>query len=216
MKLSGLERVEKSSKIMATKSVTEEITEQKMVHDKKEQTIVNCWRSMRKKPKCIVFDLDYTIWPFMVDAHLLPPFRYCSNAQDIIDHRGRKIILYEDIQAIIRTLKNVCFQMDEEKRFLAIASRATALTEARQILAMFDLIDHFDSIQIYSGTKQKHFRSIKAELKLAAFTDILFFDDNKSNLAQIQTLGSTCQQVRRHYGLNLNEFCEGLRKFNSK
>lgn len=185
---------------------------------KKEETIVHNWKSLNNKPKCIVFDLDYTVWPFIIDSQLLPPFRRENNQPNghIFDHNKRKVTLYEDIELIVKTLKEKCFKIDDDcARFLAIASRSTVHNQAVELLEMFGLFHYFDSIQIYSGSKQKHIKTIRNDLKLEKFSDILFFDDNKSNLEQTQALGLVGHQVRRHYGLSLNDFYLGLKKFNN-
>ncbi|KAJ8968597.1 hypothetical protein NQ317_004413 [Molorchus minor] len=49
-----------------------------------------------KKPKLIVFDLDYTLWPFWVDTHVSPPFRKVSNGS-IVDNYGSQIKCYPQV-----------------------------------------------------------------------------------------------------------------------
>jgi magnesium-dependent phosphatase 1 len=180
----------------------------------KEKLIIKCWNELKHKPKCIVFDLDYTLWPFNVDSHLIPPFRFGAkdNDTEIYDHAKRKINLYEDIALILKTLKSHSFK-DDQAYYMAIASRSSTTDLALQLIEMFKLQELFDSVQIYTGTKLKHLKNIKAELKLASFNEILFFDDNKSNLTQTESLGVTGYQVRRHYGLNTSELVKGLEKF---
>jgi magnesium-dependent phosphatase 1 len=181
----------------------------------KENLIIKCWNGLKNKPKCIVFDLDYTLWPFNVDSHLIPPFCFSNkkNPKEIYDHAKRQINHYEDIAVIMECLRNSCFKGDAG-HFMAIASRSSTSNLALQLIEMFELKDFFDSIQIYTGTKIKHLKNIKGELKLEKFNDILFFDDNKSNLTQAESLGVVGYQVRRHYGLNTSELVKGLEKFN--
>ena len=36
-------------------------------------------------PKMIVFDLDYTLWPFWVDTHVSPPLKAKDNGAKAVD-----------------------------------------------------------------------------------------------------------------------------------
>ena len=36
-------------------------------------------------PKMIVFDLDYTLWPFWVDTHVSPPLKAKDNGAKVVD-----------------------------------------------------------------------------------------------------------------------------------
>lgn len=36
-------------------------------------------------PKMIVFDLDYTLWPFWVDTHVTPPVKPRDNNSRCVD-----------------------------------------------------------------------------------------------------------------------------------
>jgi magnesium-dependent phosphatase 1 len=174
--------------------------------------LIKLWQNMNKNPKCIVFDLDYTLWPFILDSNVLPPFRYDSSKNTILDYQNKKINLYQDVDEIVR-------QLGSFELHLAIASRSTMKEYAIQLLDMFDLTNYFQSIQIYSGPKLKHMQNIRADLnrQQLSYNEILFFDDNKSNLELTENrLGVIGHQVRRHYGLNYKELFDGLKKFNNK
>lgn len=179
--------------------------------DLKENCIIKCWQELNNKPKCIVFDLDYTLWPFIIDHQLLPPLRKVHNK--IYDHLNRQIKPYEDVPVILKTLRDKC--LIEKGEYICIASRATAKTQALQLFDLFSWNSYFDCIQIYAGSKLKHMNEIKNELNLKNFTQILFFDDSKSNLDQTESLGLVGYKLSRHYGLSIPELIKGLKKYDS-
>ena len=79
----------------------------------------------------LIFDLDYTIWPFWVDTHISPPFSKESNNL-IIDSKNYKIQLYKDVKEIFDKLKKRGY-------ILCSISRTWEPEYAKQLIKMFDL-----------------------------------------------------------------------------
>jgi len=179
-------------------------------------SLMKCWNELKNKPVCICFDLDYTLWPMLIDKDLLPPIekkKIADNNYAVLDHNNKRITHYDDVPRILFTLKE-CFSRSKSKHYLAIASKATTHDLAVQLIKMYGWYDYFSSIQIYSGIKVKHMKNISAELKLNNYKEFLFFDDSKSNITQTETLGLTAYQVGHTHGLSVKDFMAGLRKFN--
>lgn len=182
-----------------------------IIQEKKEK-LIKYWNGIVNKPKCIVFDLDMTLWPFLIDNQIFFPFRKINShgKMKLFDNNNNEVKPYDDVPLILYTLRNECFK---NKEFIAIASRATASERAMQLIDLFEWTNYFDSFQIYSGSKQKHMKQIKKELKLKSFDEILFFDDSKLNLETTKNLGVIGHKVTRHYGLSLEEFLNGLKNY---
>ena len=49
-----------------------------------------------------------------------------------------------------------------------------------------------DSVQIYKGNKQDHFRQLKSEFPDIAFEDMIFFDNEYGNIQTVSKLGVCC------------------------
>lgn len=191
------------------------------LNDNNFRKLIKLWQNIRHKPKCIIFDLDYTLWPFILDSNVLPPFTFDSKTNKIIDHNKKHIQLYQDVYNIIIQLKQIT---KKDEIYLTIASRSSMKNYAVQLLEMFNILKYFDSIQIYSGTKLKHVKNIRQELienkqqknvaaNLIDFNQMIFYDDNKSNLQCVAKLGIVGHQVKRHYGLNYQELFDGILKY---
>lgn len=90
-------------------------------------------------PKAVVFDLDYTLWPYWVDTHIDPPLKRKNDAlNQVVDRSGQKLSFFHDVPSILLQLK-------DEGVHIAAASRTCAPTVARQALREL-MIDQGDTV----------------------------------------------------------------------
>ncbi|KAL3276478.1 hypothetical protein HHI36_011859 [Cryptolaemus montrouzieri] len=158
-----------------------------------------------KKPKVIVFDLDYTLWPFWVDTHVSPPFRKNSNG-DVVDSGGHKIQTYPQSTEILKDLFDNGYQ-------LAVASRTSEMKGARQLLDLFEWNKYFSFVEIFPGRKTTHFGRIKSESKVE-FKDMLFFDDEHRNIRDLEAVGVVSILVKN--GVTKDVIRQGLNEFEKR
>ncbi|KAL5352077.1 hypothetical protein ACLOAV_002021 [Pseudogymnoascus australis] len=206
-------------------------------------------------PSLIVFDLDYTLWPFWVDTHASPPLKPLSSTTTppytlaARDKHGEEFAFYPHVPALLAAL-------DAHPRVkVAAASRTGAPEVARDLLRMlqipwFDVpapapvevsaddassagsmskkarekekarekavgkergkarrsIEFFSHMEIYPGSKKKHFAKLR-EATGVEFGEMLFFDDEKRN-REVEDLGVTMWWVPD--GLDGGEFERGV------
>ncbi|XP_043468572.1 magnesium-dependent phosphatase 1-like [Leptopilina heterotoma] len=155
-----------------------------------------------RRPKIIVFDLDYTLWPFWVDTHVTPPFRY-GKGTDVIDAHGQKIRYYKDSPEILKNLVKEGYEV-------GVASRTSEIKGANQLLNLFGWDKYINYKEIYPGSKVTHFSKIKKDSGVD-FKDMLFFDDEQRNIVDLTKLGVLSILVKD--GVSHAVIKQGLDKF---
>lgn len=117
-------------------------------------------------PRMIVFDVDYTLWPYWVDTHTRPPYRKEASGK-VTDGSGKEIVLFPETAKLLTALRAVPGLQ------LAYASRTGQprwLEELSKLLpispqvSMWDLPDYRE---IYPGSKLKHFERLAAQSSIA-------------------------------------------------
>ncbi|KAG8281884.1 Magnesium-dependent phosphatase 1 [Homalodisca vitripennis] len=156
-------------------------------------------------PKLVVFDLDYTLWPYWVDTHIDLPIRKTSDGT-VCDRRGTKLKIYAETKKVLETLK-------ENKILIAAASRTQEPPAARDMLKYFDIDKYFDFKEIYPGEKTAHFHRIKKDSNVQ-YEDMLFFDDENRNIVTISKLNVVCFYLRGEMSMRILK--EGLALFDQK
>ena len=140
------------------------------------------------QPSLIVFDLDLTLWECggatWCDC-LSPPFERRRN--QIFDAVGNEIQLYDDVPSILDHLDDLGIPM-------ALASRTHEPGWARELLQLFGIEHRFAFAEIYPEAKFSHFSSLRDDSGVA-FDNMLFFDDERRNIRDINELGVTCVHV---------------------
>ncbi|KAH0430761.1 magnesium dependent [Colletotrichum camelliae] len=162
-------------------------------------------------PKLIVFDLDYTLWPFWVDTHVSGPLKANAAHSAALDRHGESFAFYQDVPRILYTLPLAGVK-------LAVASRTSAPELARDMLKLLHVpppsaekgggttgsgkkekarkaLEFFDGgLEIYPSSKIRHFEAIFRKTGIP-FTEMLFFDDESRN-RDTESLGVTMHLVR--------------------
>ncbi|KAL2153745.1 hypothetical protein VTH82DRAFT_4900 [Thermothelomyces myriococcoides] len=186
----------------------------------------------RPVPRLIVFDLDYTLWPFYSDIHISPPIRQVpgSDPPSLADRNGEEFSLFPDAFPILRLLASL-----PDTR-VAVASKSPVRDICREVLKLLRLpppppplpsgadhgsggsggsagsgpkrvIDAFDAgLEIYEGTKLRHFKAISERTGIP-YDQMLFFDDERPNL-EVERLGVTMRLIRD--GITWDELEKGI------
>ncbi|KAK4781050.1 hypothetical protein SAY87_017156 [Trapa incisa] len=146
----------------------------------------------QKLPRLIVFDLDYTLWPF-----------YCECC-----YENEMPYLYPHAMGILQTLK-------EKGIDVAIASRSPTPDIAMTFLDKLEIWSMFVAQEIYSSCSHKmdHFQRIHARTGVP-FSSMLLFDDEDRNIEAVSKMGVTSILV--HGGINLGALGQGLEEFVQK
>ncbi|KAF8812858.1 magnesium-dependent phosphatase-1 [Phlegmacium glaucopus] len=188
-------------------------------------------QNLTSHPQLVAFDLDYTLWDLWIDTHITGPLRrHEENVNEVLDKYGKTISFYEDVSTILQNLRlrsrspvvdSNSKDIEDQNIIIAACSRTDTPNLARECLRLLlvptsveespprPAIDLFDELEIYPGSKIKHFKALHARTGIP-YSQMLFFDDERRN-AEVETLGVTFQEVPD--GLTHRVFQEGLRKW---
>ncbi|KAF2465605.1 magnesium-dependent phosphatase-1 [Lindgomyces ingoldianus] len=168
-------------------------------------------------PKLVVFDLDYTLWPFWVDTHVTPPLKALEGGLKVKDRYGEGYGFFADVGGVLDALRQKGIQ-------IGAASRTHAPDLGREMLKLLKIpnasspkdshraIDYFDYLQIYPGSKTSHFERINRESGIE-YEDMLFFDDESRN-KNVEVLGVVMWLVRD--GVTREEMDAGVRSWRKR
>ncbi|XP_026277077.2 magnesium-dependent phosphatase 1-like [Frankliniella occidentalis] len=155
------------------------------------------------KPKLIVFDLDYSLWPFYVQKHLVHPL--LQNKGEIFDMRLRPVKPYPEVPMILS-------ELNEKGYELAIASRTSEIRGANQLIKLLGWDKYFKYKEIYPTSKLKHFSKF-CDASHYKYEEMLFFDDDHRNIQELSEVGVTCVLVPAGEGVTKNLVEAGLELF---
>ncbi|KAL8205133.1 hypothetical protein R6Q57_008684 [Mikania cordata] len=140
-------------------------------------------------PRLVVFDLDYTLWPFYCE---------CRSKREMP-------CLYPDAKGILCALKDKGVDM-------AIASRSPSRDIAETFIHKLGISPMFVAREIFSSWSHKteHFKKIQ-ENTCVPYESMLFFDDENRNIESVSKMGVTSILVNN--GVTLSAFRQGLTQF---
>ncbi|KAI3752932.1 hypothetical protein L2E82_24974 [Cichorium intybus] len=140
-------------------------------------------------PRLVVFNLDYTLWPF-----------YCEYWS-----KPEEPCMYPHARGILDALK-------ENKVDMAIASRSPTRDIAVNFVQKLGIDSMFVAQEIFSSWSHKtaHFKKIQQQTQVP-FKQMLFFDDENRDIEAVSKLGVTSILVNN--GVTIGALCKGLEEF---
>ncbi|KAG6557551.1 hypothetical protein Mapa_000826 [Marchantia paleacea] len=138
-------------------------------------------------PALVVFDLDYTLWPYFCDCR----------------SENESPVLYSQAKGVIQALKS-------KGVLMAIASRSPTANKARTFLSKLDLLSSFSVMEVYPSDKNDHFQKIHQKTGIP-YNSMLLFDGEDRNIQAVTQMG--VKSVHVHNGVNLAALKAGLQKF---
>jgi len=157
--------------------------------------------SAKAKPGLVVFDLDYTLWPFWVDTHHDRPFS--KKGSSVADRHGQKVKFYPDVPEVFEYLS-------QENIPMAIASRTSETKGANELIDLFGWSKYFVYKEIYPGCKINHFQVFQDKSQ-TPYKSMLFFDDEHRNIKDLSSKGVNCILVEE--GVTMQLVKDALKKF---
>ncbi|CAE7413837.1 MDP1 [Symbiodinium natans] len=80
-------------------------------------------------------------------------------------------------------------------------------------VSMWDVAEGGELVEIFFSSKREHFRRLAAKTGVA-FEDMLFFDDDPSNIQDVSQLGVTC--IETPEGVTAEAWEEGLKQHSKR
>ncbi|KAF5303714.1 hypothetical protein FQR65_LT00858 [Abscondita terminalis] len=111
---------------------------------------------------------------------------YCGK---VVDSKGATMRHYEDVPDILKSLK-------EQGYILAVASKTPLGPSAEQLIKLFGWDKYFTYKEIYPGSKTIHFSKFQEQSGIS-YSDMLFFDDELTNIFDLRKEGVTSVLVKR-------------------
>ena len=150
-----------------------------------------------KVPGLVVFDLDFSVWPFDCHKDRHMPFKAVGNK--IVDAWGRDASPYPDVPGIITELVERGIRVAYASRnssvdHLEALLRAIAIAPKNrpEIKSLWDVLPSADYMQAYgsglSRAKTKHFSALRLVTGVP-FGKMLFFDDDHTNVTTAAAQG---------------------------
>ncbi|KAL7053775.1 hypothetical protein AAHC03_026852 [Spirometra sp. Aus1] len=122
----------------------------------------------------------------------------------VYDESNTTIAPYSSSESILKLLKA------EPDIKLAVASRTTSPSVARQLLHMYSWSGLFDYMEIYPTSKIQHFTALRKKSNIP-FSEMLFFDDLSWNISEVSRLGVHAHLV--HNGVDAHVLRNALLDF---
>ena len=178
-----------------------------------------------KKPSALVFDCDWTLYPYDCDKHRIAPFKW-SSLYGVTDYYGRVSNSFTDVSSIFGAV------IDSEIP-AAFLSRNPSAAPVKNLLSMLpclgkggsvlnfvldampsDKFFHAYSSNGFGAGKDLHFSRLH-ELTGIPFSEMVFFDDLLENVEAAKAKGITSVKIGKK-GLTLEDFEEGLSAWRSR
>jgi len=193
--------------------IVPEVNEMLAVEDTVEEKI---------NPKLVVFDLDFTLWPFDCGSNSnMAPFRRSINGI-VVDKFGRMSNPYTDVQGILSSLVNndipiaICSRNPDIHSIVDLMS-LIRFDSKKGNVSLMDCLPNTNYIHAYSsdktGGKNKHFTALKASLGIE-FNQMIFFDDLLENVNYAVKMGITSVLVKE--GLTWEALKIGIEAWRSR
>jgi len=170
-------------------------------------------------PSLLVFDCDYTIWPFDCDKDVFAPFTKCP-ISGVYDYYGRPSNAYHDVAGIFGAIVDAGIPV----AFLSRNPSSDSLKQLLQALPclnkvgavekyLWDAMPSYHYFHAYSSYgygrgKDRHFAGLFA-VCFTPFTNMVFFDDQIDNVKAAALSGVTSVYLKRS-GLTATAFITGI------
>jgi magnesium-dependent phosphatase 1 len=180
-------------------------------------------------PNLIVFDLDYTIWPFDCGKDVVRPFSRDLDG-NITDFYGRNANPYPDVSnilgAIVDANINIAFasrnsdqkSIENLLRLIPINCYKKPYKTLWDALIIPSIYLHAYSNRNYGGArgigKDKHFTTIR-QYTLIDYKRMIFFDDLIENIIDAREKGITSMLVGKE-GLTTHNFIDAVNEWKNR
>jgi hypothetical protein len=178
-----------------------------------------------KNPSILVFDCDWTLYPYDCDKHRIGPFDW-SICYGVTDYYGRASNSYTDVPSIFGAII-------DSKIPVAFLSRNPSSSQLGQLLSVIpciskggvvvnflsDAMPSENYFHAYSSNgvgkgKDKHFAALKAASGVP-FKDMIFFDDLPENIQAANDQGTNAVLLGKK-GLTVEAFEDGLKSWRER